>query len=80
MSKKNGKNYKIAVVGVGQMGRGFASQCNKFPGLDVACLVDLDIDRIRKVFKEITDLEPVISGDFETLLNALENNQPIGFT
>ena len=62
------------------MGRGFASQCNKFPGLDVACLVDLDIDRIRKVFKEITELEPVISGDLKTLLNALENNQPIGFT
>ena len=62
------------------MGRGFASQCNKFPGLDVSCLVDLDVDRIKKVFKEITDLEPVISGDFETLLNALENNQPIGFT
>ncbi len=80
LSKKNGKNYKIAVVGVGQMGRGFASQCNKFPGLDVACLVDLDINRIRKVFKEITELEPVISGDLKTLLNALENNQPIGFT
>ncbi len=62
------------------MGRGFASQCNKFPGLDVACLVDLDIDRIRKVFKEITELEPVISDDLKTLINALENNQPIGFT
>jgi predicted homoserine dehydrogenase-like protein len=80
LSKKNGKNYKIAVVGVGQMGRGFASQCNKFPGLDVACLVDLDIDRIKKVFKEITKLEPVISGDLKTLLTALENNQPIGLT
>ncbi len=62
------------------MGRGFASQCNKFPGLDVACLVDLDIDRIRKVFKEITELEPVISDELKTLINALENNQPIGFT
>ncbi len=62
------------------MGRGFASQCNKLPGLDVACLVDLDTDRIRKVFKEITELQPVISGDLKTLLDALENNQPIGFT
>lgn len=80
LAKQNGRNFKIAVVGVGQMGRGFASQCNKIPGLEVSCLADLDVARIKKVFSEITDLEPLISNDLSSLMTALENNKPVGIT
>lgn len=80
LSKKIGRNFKIAVVGVGQMGHGFASQCNKMPGLDVVCLVDLDIQRIKKVFSEITNLAPVVSNELPSLLDALKMNLPIGFS
>lgn len=80
LAKQNGRDFKIAVVGVGQMGRGFASQCNKIPGLEVSCLADLDVTRIKKVFSEITDLEPLISNDLSSLIAALENNRPVGIT
>ena len=80
LSEQKGRDFKIAVVGVGQMGRGFASQCNKMPGLQIACLVDLDVERIKKVFGEITDQTPFLSENIADLKLALENNQPIGFT
>ena len=62
------------------MGRGFASQCNKMPGLEIACLIDLDVERIKKVFNEITNLNPVITDDLALLVNGLENNLPVGTT
>ena len=80
LAQQQGRNFKIALVGAGQMGRGFASQCNKMPGLDVSAIVDLDVSRILKVFSEITDLKPVISDDLNELVHALKNNMPIGLT
>ena len=80
LANERGTNFKIALVGAGQMGRGFAAQCNKMPGLDVTVIVDLDVSRILKVFSEITDQKPVISDDLNELERALKNNLPVGLT
>lgn len=80
LAKANGRDFQIALVGAGQMGRGFASQCNKMPGLEVSCIVDLDKKRIEQVFKDITKKTPVISDDLAELISALKNGSPVGLT
>lgn len=80
LAKERGNNFKIALVGAGQMGRGFASQCNKMPGLEVACIVDVDESRVKRAFSEITDKTPLISENIADLKAALQKSIPIGFS
>lgn len=80
LAKSNGRNFQIALVGAGQMGRGFASQCNKMPGMDVSCIVDLDESRIRQVFGEITNKTPFIGNNISDLVSALKQGTPVGLT
>lgn len=80
LAKERGNNFKIALVGAGQMGRGFASQCNKMPGLEVACIVDIDESRVKRAFSEITNKTPLISENIADLKAALQKSIPIGFS
>jgi predicted homoserine dehydrogenase-like protein len=40
-----GRDLRVAVVGAGQMGRGFAAQLARAPGVTVSAVADLDVER-----------------------------------
>ncbi len=70
----------MALVGAGQMGRGFGYQIFRMPGLSLALVVDIDPDRIRSLFGGIGIHDVVISTDPKVLSDAILSGKPIGTT
>lgn len=79
-SRVLGRDVKIALVGAGQMGHGFACQVDRMPGLAIALVVDIDPDRIKSLYKDLGHSDPVISTDFKTLVDAIESGRAAGTT
>lgn len=78
-AKARGKAFSIALVGAGQMGRGFASQSHRL-GLTVAAIADIDPARISQAFNDLGLGEPVISTELSELQAALSSGKPVGTT
>ena len=70
----------MALVGAGQMGRGFGYQIFRMPGLSLALVVDIDPDRIRSLFSDIGIKDVVISTDPKVLSDAILSGKPTGTT
>ncbi|GAH91815.1 unnamed protein product, partial [marine sediment metagenome] len=49
----NGKSIKVAIAGVGQMGRSLVSHIRELDGMQVLAAVDQDIGRITGILKEL---------------------------
>ncbi|MEL0237530.1 MAG: NAD(P)-binding domain-containing protein, partial [Aquiluna sp.] len=79
LAKKNGRPFRIALVGAGQMGRGFASQSHRL-GLQVAVVADIAPERITQAFTDLGLGEPVISDDAAELNAAIAAGRPAGTT
>lgn len=79
LAKAQGRDFRIALVGAGQMGRGFASQSHRM-GLAVAVISDIDPARIKQAYADLKLGEPVISVDVAELNAAIEAGKPIGTT
>jgi len=47
-----GRPVRVALVGAGQMGRGFAAQLLRMPGITLSAVVDVDIDRAREAIEQ----------------------------
>ena len=62
LATKNGRPFRIALVGAGQMGRGFAAQAHRL-GLEVAAVADIAPDRINQAFHDLGHPQPIISSD-----------------
>lgn len=75
-----GRNVRVALVGAGQMGRGFGYQVARMPGLSLAIVVDIDSDRIRSLFDDIGVRDVVISTDPKVLSDAILAGKPAGTT
>lgn len=45
--ERTGRPVRVALVGAGQMGRGFAAQLVRMPGITLSAVLDVDIDRAR---------------------------------
>lgn len=80
LARKQGRNSRIAMVGAGQMGRGFANQSNSMGGIDVSVIADVDPARIEQAFADLGLPKPVISDDVDTLNRAIAAGQPAGTT
>jgi predicted homoserine dehydrogenase-like protein len=80
LARKNGRNSRIAMVGAGQMGRGFANQANSMGGIDVAVVADVDPARINQAFSDMGLAAPVISEDVAELNAAIATGKPAGTT
>ena len=52
LAEKQGRPFRIALVGAGQMGRGFASQSHRL-GLQVAVVADIAPERIHKLGNDL---------------------------
>lgn len=79
LAKAQGRDFRIALVGAGQMGRGFASQSHRM-GLAVAVISDIDPARIKQAYADLKLGEPVISVDVAELNMAIEAGKPVGTT
>jgi predicted homoserine dehydrogenase-like protein len=75
-----GRDVRVALVGAGQMGRGFGYQIFRMPGLSLALVVDVDPDRIRSLFNDIGIKDVVISTDFKVLSDAMSAGKATGTT
>ncbi|MCX6430040.1 MAG: SAF domain-containing protein [Actinobacteria bacterium] len=79
-AKVLGRDVRVAIVGAGQMGRGFGGQISRMPGLALALVVDIDADRIRALFNDIGIRDVVISTDPKILIDAMEAGKAAGTT
>ena len=51
--QKDGKSIKIAIVGVGQMGRGLISHIRELDGMQIVAVINRDAARIISILKEL---------------------------
>ncbi len=79
-AKTLGRDVRVALVGAGQMGRGFGYQIFRMPGLSLALVVDVDADRIRSLFNDIGIKDVVISTDHKVLSDAILAGKATGTT
>lgn len=79
-AKKMGRDVRIAIVGAGQMGRGFGGQISRMPGLSLALVVDIDENRIRSLYSDIGIRDVIVSTDFNVLHDAMELGKAVGTT
>lgn len=79
LAQAQGRDFRIALVGAGQMGRGFASQSHRM-GLSVAVIADIDPARIQQAYHDLKLGEAVISSDVAELNQAIESGKPAGTT
>ncbi|MEY3568324.1 MAG: hypothetical protein RL587_764 [Actinomycetota bacterium] len=77
LAAKQGRRSRIALVGAGQMGRGFASQSHRL-GLEVSVIADVDPARIKQAYADLKLKEPIISDDVDQLNKAINSGQPAG--
>lgn len=77
LAAKQGRRSRIALVGAGQMGRGFASQSHRL-GLEVSVIADVDPARIKQAYADLKLKEPIISDDVDQLNKAINSGQPVG--
>ncbi|MCK5566732.1 MAG: NAD(P)-dependent oxidoreductase [Actinomycetia bacterium] len=50
---REGKNIKVGLAGLGQMGKGLLSQIRNLEGMEVLALADLDIEKTKAVLSEL---------------------------
>jgi predicted homoserine dehydrogenase-like protein len=77
LAAKQGRRSRIALVGAGQMGRGFASQSHRL-GLEVSVIADVDPVRIKQAYADLKLKEPIISNNVDQLNKAINSGQPAG--
>jgi predicted homoserine dehydrogenase-like protein len=46
--QRTGQPVRVAIVGAGQMGRGFAAQLARMPGIQVSAVLDVQVERARE--------------------------------
>lgn len=80
LARKQGRNSRLALVGSGQMGRGFANQTQSMGGIDVSVIADIDASRIEQAFADLGLPKPIVSSDVAELNAAIAKGQPVGTT
>lgn len=80
LARKQGRKSRLALVGSGQMGRGFANQTQSMGGIDVSVIADIDASRIEQAFADLGLPKPLVSSDVAALNAAIAQGQPVGTT
>jgi predicted homoserine dehydrogenase-like protein len=68
---KIGRDTRIALVGAGQMGRGFGNQLGHMVGISISVVVDIDHERIKVVYADLGITDIVFSDDVAVLSEAI---------
>jgi len=80
LARKQGRNSRLAMVGAGQMGRGFANQSHRMGGITVSVIADVDPARIEQAYADLGLPKPLISEDVAALNAAINAGQSVGTT
>ena len=70
-AKKIGRDSRVALVGAGQMGRGFGNQLGHMDGISLSIVIDIDLERIKTLYADLGISEIVLSEDREVLTRAI---------
>lgn len=80
IQRVTGRPVRIALVGAGQMGRGFVSQVSRVPGMDVVAIADVDATRASQAFIQTGQPNPVITDDIDTANKAIDSGQVVALS
>lgn len=58
-----GAPIRLALVGAGQMGRGFAAQAGRMPGVALSAIADVDVNRAREAYSLLGQANPLLTDD-----------------
>ena len=73
--QKDGKSIKIALVGVGQMGRGLISHIRELDGMQIVAVINRDAARIISILKELEiDDSEIVAVESKHELNLESSN------
>ena len=70
-AKKIGRSTRIALVGAGQMGRGFGNQLGHMVGISLSVVIDIEPERIKAVYADLGITDIVFSDDKDVLSQAI---------
>jgi len=77
-AKKIGRDTRIALVGAGQMGRGFGNQLGHMDGISLSVVIDIDPERIKVVYADLGITDIVFSDDVAVLSKAILDGKHTG--
>jgi predicted homoserine dehydrogenase-like protein len=77
---KIGRDTRIALVGAGQMGRGFGNQLGRKEGISLSIIIDTDLERVKVVYADLGITDVVFSEDKEVLSKAILDGKHTGST
>lgn len=75
---KLGRDTRIALVGAGQMGRGFGNQLGQIDGITLSVIIDIDQKRIESLYSDLSISEIIFSDDIEVLSKAILEGKHTG--
>jgi predicted homoserine dehydrogenase-like protein len=70
LAAQRGRPVRVALVGAGQMGRGFAAQAHRMAGVDVCVVVDVVADRAVEALQG-TGQTPTVTSDLQEIEQVL---------
>ncbi len=71
-----GRPLRVGLIGAGQMGRGFAAQLLKMPGVSLAAVFDVQRDRAVEAFEQ-AGITPSSATDPDRAARAVENGESV---
>jgi predicted homoserine dehydrogenase-like protein len=77
---KIGRDTRIALVGAGQMGRGFGNQLGRKEGISLSIVIDSDLERVKVVYADLGITDVVFSEDKDVLSRAILDGKHTGST
>ncbi len=79
-AQKIGRDTRIALVGAGQMGRGFGNQLGRKEGISLSIIIDTDLERVKVVYADLGITDIVFSDDKAVLAKAILEGKHTGST
>lgn len=76
LEKERGRPVRVGLIGAGQMGRGFAAQLLKMPGISLAAVFDVDRDRAVEAFGQ-AGITASSATDADKAARAIENGESV---
>ncbi|MFT3872928.1 MAG: SAF domain-containing protein [Nocardioides sp.] len=77
--EETGRPLRVGLVGSGQMGRGFAAQLLKMPGINLSVVFDVDRARAEEAFTQ-AGVKPSSVTDTDAAITAIENDESVALS
>ena len=71
-----GRPLRVGLVGAGQMGRGFAAQLLRMPGISLSAVLDVDRSRAEEALTQ-SGLKPSAASTTDAAVRAIENGESV---